>query len=748
MRIGANAAWDEDWERAIEAYRRAVSESPRDVDALTALGLACVSGGRLEEALEAYQQASVLAPDNPVLLQRIAEVQEQAGQGEAAAETYMATAQLYMHQPNSAHQVVKSWRDAVRVNPAHIQAHAQLLRYYQRLGKTEDAVTECLVLARLYQAQGDTERAGQIWRYARKLAPNHPEVQAIVRRVHGDERVAADSGKSAEDVAATQSEVDVLDLAEAVVLEPVVPEESPVDGARRKALAALATSVFEETPDVLQLAPGSHISKSDVDALIGQAVDFHTRGKVDEAIAAYTQAYEAGVGMTALHFNLGLLYQGTGQTDEAMCHLERAAQDPGYQLGSHLALGECYLDKGDTRGALSHFLVVLQHIDTRTVAEARAEELRRVYESLTRSYAVQGDPGRDTKLIEALTLFLSVSGWDEKAARCRRCLDKIALDGPILSLADLLTASDADDLLQALELIQTHVEQGLPYTALEECYAAIGHAPTHLVVHRQLAGVLLRMGRTDEAAAKLVAVGDTYRVRAATYQAIEMYNSALDLAPMDTTIRNKLIDLLASEGQIEQALEHYMALADSYYHLAQMDQARATYEKALQLAGRAKRDRRWTVRILHEIGDLDMQRVDWRHAVGVYRQIREHAPEDQRARLILTELYYRLGRSDLALAELDHLLNMWRKSGKSERSITALEELVHSYEDDIPLRTRVAQAYLDAGQTKQALIHLDKLGDLQLDAERYDDARATVEAIIALGPPNVAEYQRLLEQLG
>jgi tetratricopeptide (TPR) repeat protein len=577
-------------------------------------------------------------------------------------------------------------------------------------------------------------------------------VQAILERVHEGERMASESGEEVggrivEGVATTEVGADEFDLAEAVSVETRTPEESPVDSARRTALATLAASVFEETSEVLQLAPGSHISKSEIDTLIGQAVDFHTRGKVDEAVAAYTQACEAGVEMAALHFNLGLLYQDKGRTEEAIGHLEQAVRDPDYQLGSHFALGECYHKKGDSEGALSHFMAVLRHIDTATVEEARAEELGRVYESLTKSYVAGSEWGRAPMLIGALVEFLSKSGWDEQATRGRKCLDRIAPDGPILSLAELLTAPDVGDLLQSLEQIQIYMEQGLLYTALEECYAAVSHAPTHLVVHRQLARVLLRMGKTDDAAAKCVAIGDTYRVRAATYQAIEMYDGALGLAPMDTTIRSKLIDLLASDGQIDEALEHYMALADSYYHLAQMDQARAAYEKALQLASKVDRDRRWQVRILHEIGDLDMQRVDWRHAVGVYQQIRDRAPEDQRARLILTELYYRLGRSDLAIAELDHLVGMWRKSGKSERSLTALEELVHGHEDDIPLRTRVAQAYLDAGQTKQALIHLDRLGDLQLDAERYDDARATVEVIIALGPPNVAEYQRLLEQL-
>ena len=40
MRAGANAAWDKNWDQAIEAYQLALAEFPHDVGALTRLGLA------------------------------------------------------------------------------------------------------------------------------------------------------------------------------------------------------------------------------------------------------------------------------------------------------------------------------------------------------------------------------------------------------------------------------------------------------------------------------------------------------------------------------------------------------------------------------------------------------------------------------------------------------------------------------------------------------------------------------------
>jgi tetratricopeptide (TPR) repeat protein len=178
-----------------------------------------------------------------------------------------------------------------------------------------------------------------------------------------------------------------------------------------------------------------------------------------------------------------------------------------------------------------------------------------------------------------------------------------------------------------------------------------------------------------------------------------------------------------------------------------MDRAREIYQEALKLAPRGAPGQRWTVRILHKVGDIDMQRVDWKRAVGVYEQIRKQAPDDERARLTLMELYHRLGRPDLAITELDDLIKTYRERGKTERIFTILEDTIDERPDDIPLRTRLAQAYLDAGNVEQALEHLDKLGDLQMNAGRAEDAKATIRAIIALNPPNVEAYKQLLTQI-
>jgi hypothetical protein len=65
----------------------------------------------------------------------------------------------------------------------------------------------------------------------------------------------------------------------------------------------------------------------------------------------------------------------------------------------------------------------------------------------------------------------------------------------------------------------------------------------------------------------------------------------------------------------------------------------------------------------------------------------------------------------------------------------------------MPLRARMARAFIDAGMNEDAIRELDALGELQLDAGLRKQAMATVRFIITLNPRNIEAYRELLAQL-
>jgi tetratricopeptide (TPR) repeat protein len=541
---------------------------------------------------------------------------------------------------------------------------------------------------------------------------------------------------------------------------PVEEGASPADIARDKALEELAGIPFEDTPlgpaadlgalegEAPVISPAKPVlSRPQIDALVAKAIDYQTRGLIDEAISCYTKVIDAGVDRPAAHFNLGLLYQQRLRFEPAIQEFKKTVGNAQYALGSHFALGECYRALSRIDDALEHFVQVLKIVDLGTVQEDQVDDLMHLYDALADSYIAKGDSARALAFANSLVEFLSSKGWEDKAREARQRLDSMSEEGETMSLAEFLAAPSATAVLTAMSLSQEYVKRGALTAATEVCYEAISVAPTYLPLHLRLAEIFAQKDRIEDAVAKYQVVADLYLVREESRQAIGVYRRILRLKPMDVVIRSRLIDLLISSGEIDQALEQYLALADSYYDLAQVQKALEKCTEALRLVPRASNETEWRVRLLRNMAEIHLRRAEWREAVQLYRQIVSVAPDDERARLSLIDLNYKLGHAKEADKETVAMLEYYHSQGKDERALALLQEAVRLQPQQMPLRARMARVFIDAGMNEDAIHELDALGELQLDAGLRKQAMATVRFIISLNPKNIEAYRQLLAQL-
>ncbi len=157
MNAGHNAAWEQSWGEAIAAYGRAIQEFPEDPDAHIHLGLSLLKAGRLDDALKVYTRAHQLASDDPIPLEKSAEVLETMGRLREAAQQYVNVAEIYLSQ-RDLDKAVANWKQATRLSPGFIGVHAKLAQAYERLGDKERAIIEYLYLAFNFQRAGDTAK--------------------------------------------------------------------------------------------------------------------------------------------------------------------------------------------------------------------------------------------------------------------------------------------------------------------------------------------------------------------------------------------------------------------------------------------------------------------------------------------------------------------------------------------------------------------------------------------------------------
>jgi tetratricopeptide (TPR) repeat protein len=738
MREGHNLAWGGEWDKALEAYQRAAAEMPEEAEVHNYLGLAYLEMEQFEAALEACTVASRLAPDDPASLARIAEIHQHLGQRHAAADALYSMGRLYQRRQDW-RQAIRAYQGANQLNPEYLPPRMALASIYGQLDQPQRAVKEYLNLARMLKQQGQIDKALDQCRAALEIDPQNAEARALANALH--------RGDPVEDIEAAP--------------EPVDDGVSPADIARDRALEELAGIPFGDTPvgpevalDVAEAGPDPAeapskpaLSRPEIDALVARAIDFQTRGLADEAIVFYDKVIDAGVDRPAAHFNLGLLYQQRFRFEPAITEFKKAVDNPQYTLGSHFAMGECYKALGRVDEALEHFVQVLKIVDLGTVQRDEVDDLIQLYDALANSYFAKGDSERALEFSNSLIEFLTSKGWEDKAREARQRLDSMSEDGVTMSLAEFLGAPGGEAILAAMSLSQEYVRRGVFTAATEICYQAISAAPTYLPLHMRLAEISAQNERIEDAVAKYQAVADLYLVREEMSQAIGIYRRILRLKPMDVVIRSRLIDLLISSGEIDQALEEYISLADAYYELAQVSKALEKCAEALRLAPRASDEDAWRVRLLRNMAEIHAHRANWQDAARFNKRIVEIEPDDERARLNLIDLNYKVGRTQEADKETVALLEHYRSQGEEERALALMEEIVRLQPQKMPLRARMARAYIDAGMKEEAIAELDALGELQLDAGLRKQAMATVRYIISLGPKNMDSYRRLLAQL-
>jgi tetratricopeptide (TPR) repeat protein len=737
MKKGHNYAWDKQWMKAIEQYQLAAAEFPDDATVRNSLAFAYFKGKRLREALREYRKVSELRPGDPSPIRKMATILEEMGRPADAAETWTALGQLHSQQKTLS-RAIEAWQEVIRLQPANKEARKRLAEAYAQKSNISEAVQEYLALARLYHKDGESARAMECCQQVLSLDGRNSQARAFLESLALDREIG--------------------------VVEPSQPslvlrseKLSPVDMAVQRALTSLAELVLGEGeftdvahPPIPGKDGGEPLPVGELETVtnLGMAIDYHSRGMVEEALGYYEKAFQVGAGPVEVVFNLGLLYKETLRFEEAISLLERSVEVPEYCLASHFALGQCYRAQGRADQALDHFLEALKTIDVDIMGQDRANQITQIYEDLADSHQLKGHGQEAEVFFNSLTEFFSDSGWEHRVVEVRQKLDSLTGEATVPTLAEFLGVPGSEAILDVMIASRQYLKNNMPYVALEECYRAIEMARTYLPLHLRLAEIFASQGKVEEAVSKYEAVADAYLMRDNPHKAIEVYARALLTAPMNISIREKLISLLIDHNEIDRALEEYLALGDGYYRLARVDEALDKYEEALLLVPQTSTPKDWQASILHRIADLHMQRVQWKKALAVYEEIRKLSPDDEEARLRLVDLRYKLGQGDIALKELDGLIVHYGKEKEFRKLIKTLRELVYSNPQDIPLRSRLGRMYIEAGMKEEAIAELDALGELQLEAGLKKDAMDTLQTIISLKPKEEEGYTQLLRELG
>jgi tetratricopeptide (TPR) repeat protein len=757
MNQGHSAAWDQMWDRAAAFYRAALEEFPDHPQALMNLGLTLIELQEFDQALSCYKRAARASMDDPLPLERIAELSERMGNLEMAIQASLRAAELYLKQ-RDVNKAIENWERVSRLDPENLQAHSRLALVFERLGDKSKAADEYLAVASILQNTGDNEKAMRAVEQVLKIAPNNEEAaraMSLLRDFKPLPRPARPHGATAP-----------ILMSQVRQLQPSQndqPDLDPITQASQKALTTLAGMLFETDKEPEQPTAGRKglqalvlgvtgnvnqpVERTPIMTHLSQAVNLQTRGELSQAAEELQKSIEAGLEHPAAHFDLGYLFSRLGQSESALRQLQNAVMSTDYSLGTRLLTADLYREKGQIREAAFEYLEALKIADVQMSPPAEARELSQLYELLIESHRQQNDPKTQAQLCDNIHDMLSRPDWRAQLQRARQQFPGRGKNNRPIPLAEILAEARSSQVIESMTNIYDLVRRGCLRTAMEEAYYTLQFAPTYLPLHSLMGEMLAKGGNVQEAVAKLQTVVRTYSMRGETQQAVQYSRRVVELSPTDQDARMRLIEQLRSLGQIEMAIDEYMLLAEMYYGLADLNMARKTYMEALRAAQQANTDRTLRVKLLHRVADIDIQSLDWRQAIRVLEQIRTLQPEDVEARSRIIQLNFRLGQEQQALAELDNYLAYMSSQNQQAKSVPFLEELVADYSDSISMRRRLAEAYRQTRRYKDAVSQLDAIGEMLIESGEQSAAIQVIETIISMEPPNKEEYLELLRSL-
>ncbi|MBI5944501.1 MAG: tetratricopeptide repeat protein [Chloroflexi bacterium] len=759
MNDGHSAAWDREWDNACVAYRRALEEFPDHPKALNSLGLALYQLGKIEEALQVYSTVAKQSTDDPVPMEKVAQLSERLGDLRGAVDAAMRAGDLFFKQRDT-DKALENWVRVTNLNPEHPIAHSRLAQVHERLGHIQQAVMEYLAVASIIQRAGNAEKSKEMVDKALSIMPNSLEAKQA--------QTLLNTGQLLPKPMRGKGGTGPIRMAQVKELQQPGDSKSasgldPVAEARQKALTQLAELLFEYSDDspatqerrgLAAIMKGTgqislqQAEQTKVVLHLSQAIDAQSKGSETQAAEEFEGALEAGFKHPSLYYMIGLLRFKGERLESAQRFLQNAVKHNDYALGTRLLLGQLLAKKFHFPEAALEYLEALKLADSITVPVEKADEIRQQYEPLIESHQNQKDETILRKVCENIKSLLMRPDWREQLHKTRDQMPK--QDGEMLAtLADVILQAQSSSVIESMNRINQFARMGALRSAMDEAYYAVQYAPTYLPLHTLMGDLLVQEDRTADAIAKFSVIAHSYSVRGEVVQASKLLRRVIQLSPIDTGARNRLIDQLIARGQIDDAIQEYLELAAIYNRLAELDMARKTFTRALRVAQQGKAHREWNTHILQRMADIDLQRLDWKQALRVYEQIRTLAPDDETARKQLVELNLRMAQTDKAMSELENYTSHLDSQGgnNDDTAVIFIEDLIRDHDDEPLLKRALAARLHHAGRVDEAVNVLDALAE---DLVKQGDKQGAFEAvnqIVLMNPPRVDEYRQMLNQL-
>ena len=282
--------------------------------------------------------------------------------------------------------------------------------------------------------------------------------------------------------------------------------------------------------------------------------------------------------------------------------------------------------------------------------------------------------------------------------------------------AKLNKLKEANDQYQ--KVARYFADDGFYLKAIAVWKKVLKNDPSLLEGKASLGELYARQGLVAEAKQTFTDLFDEFVKRNNKREAGEVLRKLAEVDPTDNTVRMRLADNFAREGQPEKAAGEYVAIADDFIKKGKL-------AEALQLIDRGLRAGPRSPKLLSAAAHVHIVQKDFARAIEMLEEARRATPADREVSLGLAEAY--LGG---------------RRPADARK---VLEALLQRDATDQDARQQLGQVYLAEGRYDEAYDQLLPVVDKLVERRQGERGAALLQQIVQRSPQHVKSLAKLVE---
>ncbi len=680
--------------------------------------------GAITEAIEMAEGIRDSEPDNLPIRYRLARYYEKDGRSEDAIAIYQQLAEQFEAEQNYKQAIEERLR-IKSILPKSVSNLKGLADLYDKIGDKEKACEDLLTLAEIFlKEQNDPASSLEV---AERVIIYEPENYDAHKIVAEDYKLLQKPAKAADEFSRLARYSETRNDIEAAI---IYLEEA----------LELVPSLFKERERIVRLLKQTGQEDRAVEHLFALAHLYEENNRIEDAATAFEIILESNPENLYAHQRLFEVYRFLEKKDQAV---EQISWLVDFHLQKNdLDKAEKLLEEGITIDPES--IELRESLANLLEKQGRMENASRHLLKIAELHLMQGN------IDVAIESLEKVKRYSPDNIETHRSL-------AMLYQHKNRTRDYANELLSVINLM---LEQGLVEDAEKYVDDLINNIPDMPHIREEIADLYLQHNIPEMAVRLFLQLSELYLENKKIDEAKKILARVIEFDSQNYTAREILLDIALSERDIPSIRSTVEELNTLYRASGKLDTLVLTFKKIVdsfpddvdfrgQLAALLEESEHTTDAITQwrEVASVFVKQDKLEEAAKVYKHVTDIAPDDTNSILNYIDIYSRIGAELDLIDDYLVLAGKYCKKGAFHEADQTYQRLLKIAPDDLRVLEHYTKFLLQRKDIDKLLPHIERLTDIYMEKGELRNAERILNKIIDITPESPALHLKLADVL-